>query len=241
MTRGRTARENALHAFRLGRQVQAGAIRFTDAQRQLLTLGMTPRTTNAYLEAYRCASSGVAWKSTISAEAVRALLEGASAAGPSQLLTCLQALQAHISYRMGRSNQPSRGLRDLEEEFKRMLGASSAICGNVDTELTHQVDVSLAMPDDARRARLAVADKSPRIAIRIVRQFIRNPDVIAEVLLRARGQCEACLQQAPFCRRSDSTPYLEVHHRIPLANGGDDTVENAIALCPNCHRQAHFG
>ncbi|OOL15317.1 hypothetical protein BXQ27_32765, partial [Klebsiella aerogenes] len=26
-----------------------------------------------------------------------------------------------------------------------------------------------------------------------------------------------------------------------LSNGGEDSVENAIALCPNCHRQAHFG
>ncbi len=25
-----------------------------------------------------------------------------------------------------------------------------------------------------------------------------------------------------------------------LANNGDDTVENAIALCPNCHRKAHY-
>jgi len=34
---------------------------------------------------------------------------------------------------------------------------------------------------------------------------------------------------------------LEVHHKVPLAEGGDDTVENAIALCPNCHRHAHYG
>jgi len=26
-----------------------------------------------------------------------------------------------------------------------------------------------------------------------------------------------------------------------LAEGGKDTVENAAALCPNCHKEAHFG
>nr|WP_275041241.1 HNH endonuclease signature motif containing protein [Halomonas meridiana] len=46
---------------------------------------------------------------------------------------------------------------------------------------------------------------------------------------------------APFNRKSDGSPYLEVHHRKPLAEGGDDTVANAIALCPNCHRAAHYG
>ena len=44
-----------------------------------------------------------------------------------------------------------------------------------------------------------------------------------------------------FNRKKDNTPYLEVHHIIRLADDGDDSVENAIALCPNCHREAHFG
>ncbi|WP_256325004.1 HNH endonuclease signature motif containing protein [Nitrosomonas sp. Nm132] len=42
-------------------------------------------------------------------------------------------------------------------------------------------------------------------------------------------------------RKHDGSPYLEVHHKIPLAFGGEDTVVNAIALCPNCHREAHYG
>jgi 5-methylcytosine-specific restriction endonuclease McrA len=31
------------------------------------------------------------------------------------------------------------------------------------------------------------------------------------------------------------------HHVKQLAHGGEDTVENAIAVCPNCHRKAHHG
>jgi len=30
-----------------------------------------------------------------------------------------------------------------------------------------------------------------------------------------------------------------VHHIIPLADGGPDTLENVAALCPNCHRKMH--
>jgi predicted HNH restriction endonuclease len=73
------------------------------------------------------------------------------------------------------------------------------------------------------------------------RAYRRDPDVIAEVLLRANGLCEKCNKNAPFIRASDGTPYLEVHHMIRLADGGEDTVENAIALCPNCHKELHFG
>ncbi|WP_244103918.1 HNH endonuclease [Burkholderia ambifaria] len=45
-----------------------------------------------------------------------------------------------------------------------------------------------------------------------------------------------CKEPAPFLRKKDHTPYLDVHHKQRLADDGDDTIENAIALCPNCHR-----
>lgn len=70
--------------------------------------------------------------------------------------------------------------------------------------------------------------------------FVRNPHVVAEVLRRANGTCERCRSEAPF-DRADGTPYLEVHHIVRLADDGDDSVENAIALCPNCHRELHYG
>jgi 5-methylcytosine-specific restriction protein A len=94
---------------------------------------------------------------------------------------------------------------------------------------------------DARLARLALAPKKPSTMKVLSLAFSRNADVIVEVLQRAAGNCEACMEAAPFTRAKDGTPYLEVHHRIPLSECGEDTVENALALCPNCHREQHFG
>lgn len=71
--------------------------------------------------------------------------------------------------------------------------------------------------------------------------YARDPRVVYLALKRANGICEDCNMAAPFIRRSDSLPYLEVHHKITLSNGGPDILENAIALCPNCHRKRHFG
>lgn len=62
-----------------------------------------------------------------------------------------------------------------------------------------------------------------------------------KVLRRANGVCEQCGDKAPFIRRSDNIPYLEVHHKVMLSEGGEDTVVNAHALCPNCHREVHYG
>jgi 5-methylcytosine-specific restriction endonuclease McrA len=100
---------------------------------------------------------------------------------------------------------------------------------------------SLSSTSAQRRQRLSVTDPvPPKVNVRTW-VFIRNTDVVAEVLENAAGVCGGCQQLAPFVRKSDGTPYLEVHHRVPLAAGGPDTVANAVALCPNCHRQRHYG
>jgi 5-methylcytosine-specific restriction endonuclease McrA len=68
--------------------------------------------------------------------------------------------------------------------------------------------------------------------------FVRCQRVVAWVLVHADGKCEYCQCPAPF-RDACGLPFLEVHHVRPLAEGGSDTVDNAVALCPNCHRAAH--
>lgn len=68
--------------------------------------------------------------------------------------------------------------------------------------------------------------------------FVRCPKVLAWILMHSAGVCEFCSEAAPFAR-ADGTPYLELHHVRPLAEGGPDTVDNAVALCPTCHRAAH--
>jgi len=108
-------------------------------------------------------------------------------------------------------------------------------------ELNHKIQKSKENKDIKRQERLMLASKKPEKIQLVFMAFSRNADVIVEVLKRANGKCERCKNPAPFIRKSDLTPYLEVHHLIPLSEGGDDTVNNAVALCPNCHRELHFG
>ncbi len=69
--------------------------------------------------------------------------------------------------------------------------------------------------------------------------FVRDPLVKAWVLQNATGICEGCVHPAPFTLE-DGSPFLEVHHVHPLAEGGADQISNAVALCPNCHRRCHL-
>jgi 5-methylcytosine-specific restriction enzyme A len=79
----------------------------------------------------------------------------------------------------------------------------------------------------------------PQSVESISKSFVRDPLVKAFVLNQADGICEGCGQVAPF-KTVSGDPYLEVHHVLPLAHGGTDTASNAVVLCPNCHRRAHF-
>ena len=69
--------------------------------------------------------------------------------------------------------------------------------------------------------------------------FNRDPVIAAAVKERANGQCDLCGQPAPF-NNANGFPYLEEHHLVRLADGGDDSIDNAVALCPNCHRKMHI-
>ncbi len=111
----------------------------------------------------------------------------------------------------------------------------------LDEELEKSLSTSLKDDDESINKRLANAPKIPERVQTISYDFRRNPDVIAVVLKRAQGKCELCGSDAPFFKASDGTPYLEVHHWITLSEGGDDTIDNSGALCPNCHKNAHFG
>lgn len=92
----------------------------------------------------------------------------------------------------------------------------------------------------SKRSSQPLGMMNPKRSLSSSSHFIRDPEVIAWVVLRAAGRCEACSEAAPF-NRIDGTPFLEVHHLRPLAEGGPDVVTNALATCPNCHRRFHHG
>jgi len=81
--------------------------------------------------------------------------------------------------------------------------------------------------------------KAPERITSSTSSFLRDPLVKAWVLKNAKGTCEGCNRSAPF-ELIDGSPFLEVHHVRPLAEGGSDQISNAVALCPNCHRRCHL-
>jgi 5-methylcytosine-specific restriction protein A len=69
-------------------------------------------------------------------------------------------------------------------------------------------------------------------------QYDRSVWVSEYTKRMAKCICQLCNQKAPF-KNLSGEPYLETHHITWLSRGGEDSIENTVALCPNCHRKMH--
>ncbi|WP_207710126.1 HNH endonuclease [Litoreibacter roseus] len=142
---------------------------------------------------------------------------------PSAAAMSQKALEELFTGRAELSNWTEQPTDDEEELRRRVLKAR---------RLARMKRGSRSTTPDGQRNVKKISGASNR--------FVRDPNVIAWVLEEASGTCDACGQNAPF-ERDDGDPYLEVHHVRPLSEGGPDTIDNALACCPNCHRELHFG
>jgi 5-methylcytosine-specific restriction enzyme A len=119
-------------------------------------------------------------------------------------------------------------------------GVIPPVRANVVQELTARKERQARRLSDEEIAARAARSGREKVGTQaaIIKQHQRSVWVAEHAKRRAAGRCELCQKPAPFQDRSGN-PYLETHHIIWLARGGADTIENTVALCPNCHRQAH--
>jgi len=90
-------------------------------------------------------------------------------------------------------------------------------------------------------ARQGVYPRLPNSTTVQTQMFERNPLVVSIAQLRANRNCEIPGCSTPNFAVDSGDFFCEVHHIDPLAEGGADTIENAICLCPVHHREAHYG
>ena len=228
-------------AYRLSKQVFEGQLAEGDAVQALIQQhGMNRSSAAGYVRKLAQLLGAETYTRTMNTSATEYYLQKILIDfGSDGLVNALTALGSHIEYyeSLGRGNLNS--LRQVYDRFSKrgFLQAHETF------EANFQMSVSTASGlSKCERAKLLpeVGTKATKLTVK-TKVFRRNPHVVVEVLLRADGKCERCRKEAPFQRRKDDSPYLEVHHKKMLSNDGDDTVENATALCPNCHRELHYG
>ena len=93
---------------------------------------------------------------------------------------------------------------------------------------------------DLRKSAIARQQQKPSYRmLNNSKVYVRDSVIARYAKERAAGICQLCAQKSPFQDKSGEW-YLENHHIEWLSCGGGDTLENTIALCPNCHTKMHI-
>ena len=71
--------------------------------------------------------------------------------------------------------------------------------------------------------------------------YDRDPIVVALRKRLSNYRCEVDGCQSEQFQVKSGEVFVEVHHLVPLADGGPDVLENTVALCPTHHRLLHHG
>lgn len=229
-------------AFTISKQVFDGELTQTEGARQLTdNYEINNNSAKIMITVYGKLIQGLEFKRALSAPDMsyylnRFLSEG----GVVYLENPVKALWKHIIYYEEKNGVKLKSLREIYSTYIGIIEGIGSL-EDLNDSFHKAVDVAVKAPENERKKRILESSVLPKIKTVVVRVYERNPYVVAEVLDRANGLCEHCEAEAPFIRKRDSSPFLEVHHIIRLADGGEDTVANAIAICPNCHRELHFG
>ncbi len=61
---------------------------------------------------------------------------------------------------------------------------------------------------------------------------------INKIYNRAKSKCECC--GCETFEKKNGEMYFEIHHIVHYSDGGENSAQNCVLLCPNCHRKIHF-
>ncbi len=234
--------EQAYAAYVIAKSVFNNEITKSEGSKVLnIKHGLNKNSANDFISNYQHLRLGQVFKRNLKTSHIEYfLLSIARDNGLGSLQIAISSLELHIDYweKLTKTNALSK--RELVARFSVLSNAANTI-EQYQQSLDYGVDSAIRMSPEERRKKLQPCENKPLTYIVTSWVYVSSPIVIAERLYIAQGKCEECKSNAPFKRASNGSPYLEVHHKKPLADGGKDVIENTIALCPNCHREKHYG
>lgn len=167
----------------------------------------------------------------------RATGEGMKAAGATDKLVWAEFFDA-----VTQSLRPDQ----LNDEFNRIWASKQSpldakiVAEAVGKEAQHLENYDLRQLLE-RYARRETDKMRPAVRSLSTRMYERDPLVVAIGRKRANHRCEVRDCEHLSFETPNGFAYVEIHHIDPLADGGEDTIENVACLCPLHHREVHLG
>lgn len=228
--------EQVCAAFEISKKVFSGDLKKSEGVNVLVSnYYLNKASAGDFIQCFKCMLEGRIFQRAMSCSAMDYFLEKIDCDfSPVYLKNAVKALDLHIEYWERHYQTNVISMRNVSTKYKELIQKGLTVEIYQDF-LNSEVLKSLNLSKSERLGRIANSKIKPKKLIVSTTIYQRNPDVVAESLVRAAGVCERCNKDAPFIRLKDKTPYLEVHHIQRLADDGLDVLENTMAICPNCH------
>ena len=104
----------------------------------------------------------------------------------------------------------------------------------IEEKIYSQIDINLL------KTKANNINPHPNQVVQTITTYPRNNTLKNYVKQRSNYLCEMPNCNYRSFSKKNGELYIEVHHVIPLSEGGEDSISNTVALCPNCHRALHY-
>lgn len=138
-----------------------------------------------------------------------------------------------------------------ENESIPFIGACNAerlanLLSDNQENVTYEQDYGMDPEDMEYQAAIASPKARKDGAEYVVTSFRRDAGIAAKAIEESGFKCQINNEHETFISGSSGKPYVEVHHLIPMAFSNDfeyslDNPVNLVVMCPNCHREIHYG
>lgn len=173
---------------------------------------------------------------------------GGRAKKPRCRLAVLSSLEVPLPARASPETEPFRLVRDGVQRTSTAI-AAEAFHHFAELAGLTVADIigirSARSPATVRQVEALAADMTPKARHKISRYIERGP-AGAAVKAKRKHRCQICVAlggDGLTFTKEKGGDYAEAHHVMPVAKlvTGSLAAENIMVLCPNHHRQAHYG
>lgn len=111
---------------------------------------------------------------------------------------------------------------------------------SLEETLEEMVELYLKKHDPVKKAQRVLAKPEKLSSSRVNHKQSRRQPIVArtkhEVIKRDQGQCN---HRDKNGRRCEQKRWLDVHHRVPVSQGGTNQLDNLVTLCKTHHSFQH--
>ncbi|WP_296386813.1 HNH endonuclease [Winogradskyella sp.] len=183
--------------------------------------------------------NGVLFKRTVSVAYFSCFLECIKRDyGNKQLSISLSGLKKHIDYILTTGDSKIT----LRKIYGKYLELSRIQLTNNQQDEIEQTEIIDLFKEKSKNDLKAELDNLPELETEEVyvnqKKYKRDNKAIALIKLLRNNECQIC---GKHIKKKDGTKYIEAAHIKAKSEGGNETLENILLLCPNHHKEFDLG